>query len=776
MLKYFKLLMQKKYNILFIEDDFNFVGIIENELKKGKIQFNKFLADSLENIIPEIDNNKIDIVIADFYLGKDNVLSIIEKMNKEPYYQDIPIIVLSNATQDEIIVNCMKAGAFDFITKNKIKKLPFSVIEAIKKRTNSEEKKYILSSLKLSEKKFRAIIENSSDIISTHDELGNYTFISSSCIKILGYQPSELVGRSPFDFIHNDDIEIVKHATEQVYKNANKGIPTQFRFRHAKGHWVYLETVSKNLFDDPDINGIISFTRDVTTRKLIEDKRRVFEFALKNINEIASITDLDDRFTFVNKAFLKKYGYTEEEILGKHIRILWSKNNDPEKTKEIPVKSRNGYWKGEVLNIDKNNNEFPIMLYASYVVNDFNETIGLVGLGIDITEQKEYEKYLIKAKEEAEKSGKLKDAFIANISHEVRTPLNGIVGMTSIMKEMLSEKLGDEELKIFDIIENSSKRLTRTMDMIMNISRLQVGEFSVHRYKINIKKSILKVIEEYIHFAKEKGLELNFIDKTKEDVEICFDEYCLTKSLSNIIDNAIKFTDKGKVEVYFEQKNDDEFVIKTVDTGIGISEEFLKIIFEPYTQEEVGYNRSYEGIGLGLTIANKMLVLNGASLEIESKKGKGSSFSIIIKNSMFDDTKTPEKELKPVNENTYSAENKKTILAVEDDKASQDYLNYVLKKEYNVLFAPNADVAWEILSNSDISLILMDISIKGNMNGIELTRKIKGEEQFNKIPIIAMTAHAFENDRINSIEAGCSLYLSKPIMRKDLINAVEQLI
>jgi PAS domain S-box-containing protein len=768
--------MQKKYNILFIEDDFNFVGIIENELKKGKIQFNKFLADSLENIIPEIDNNKIDIVIADFYLGKDNVLSIIEKMNKEPYYQDIPIIVLSNATQDEIIVNCMKAGAFDFITKNKIKKLPFSVIEAIKKRTNSEEKKYILSSLKLSEKKFRAIIENSSDIISTHDELGNYTFISSSCIKILGYQPSELVGRSPFDFIHNDDIEIVKHATEQVYKNANKGIPTQFRFRHAKGHWVYLETVSKNLFDDPDINGIISFTRDVTTRKLIEDKRRVFEFALKNINEIASITDLDDRFTFVNKAFLKKYGYTEEEILGKHIRILWSKNNDPEKTKEIPVKSRNGYWKGEVLNIDKNNNEFPIMLYASYVVNDFNETVGLVGLAIDITEQKEYEKHLIKAKEEAEKSSKLKDAFIANISHEVRTPLNGIVGMTSIMKEMLSEKLGDEELKIFDIIENSSKRLTRTMDMIMNISRLQVGEFSVHRYKINIKKCILKVIDEYIPFAKEKGLEFNFIDKTKVDVEICFDEYCLTKSLSNIIDNAIKFTDKGKVEVFFEQKNDDEFIIKTVDTGIGISEDFMKIIFEPYTQEEIGYNRSYEGIGLGLTIANKMLILNGASLEIESIKGKGSSFSIIIKDSMLEDIKKPEKEVKQVIENTYKTENKKTILAVEDDKASQDYLNYVLKKEYNVLFAPNADIALEILSNSDISLILMDISIKGNMNGIELTKKIKSEEQFNKIPIIAMTAHAFENDRINSIEAGCSLYLSKPIMRKDLINAVEQLI
>lgn len=768
--------MQKKYNILFVEDDYNYVGIVEKELKKEKIQFNTFLADSTENIIPEIDNNKIDIIIADFYLGKDNVLSLIEKMNNEPNYQDIPIIVLSNATQDEIIVNCMKAGAFDFITKNKIKKLPFSVIEAIKKRTNFEEKKYILSSLKLSEKKFRAIIENSSDIISTHDELGNYTFISSSCIKILGYQPSELVGRSPFDFIHNDDIEIVKHATEQVYKNANKGIPTQFRFRHAKGHWVYLETVSKNLFDDPDINGIISFTRDVTTRKLIEDKRRVFEFALKNINEIASITDLDDRFTFVNKAFLKKYGYTEEEILGKHISILWSKNNDPEKTKEILSSCRNGYWKGEVLNVDKHNNEFPIMLYASYVVNDFNEIIGLVGLAIDITEQKEYEKHLIKAKEQAEKSSKLKDAFIANISHEVRTPLNGIVGMTSIMKEMLSEKLGDEELKIFDIIENSSKRLTRTMDMIMNISRLQVGEFSVHRYKINIKKCILKVIDEYIPFAKEKGLEFNFIDKTKVDVEICFDEYCLTKSLSNIIDNAIKFTDKGKVEVFFEQKNDDEFIIKTVDTGIGISEDFMKIIFEPYTQEEIGYNRSYEGIGLGLTIANKMLILNGASLEIESIKGKGSSFSIIIKNSMLEDIKKPEKEVKQVIENTYKTENKKTILAVEDDKASQDYLNYVLKKEYNVLFAPNADIALEILSNSDISLILMDISIKGNMNGIELTKKIKSEEQFNKIPIIAMTAHAFENDRINSIEAGCSLYLSKPIMRKDLINAVEQLI
>jgi len=242
--------MQKKYNILIVEDDIPYINIIEKELKKEKISFNSFYANSLDIIISEIEKNKIDIIIADYYLGRDNILKLIERVNKEPDFQDIPIIVFSNATQDEVIVNCMKAGAFDFITKNKIKKLPFSVIEAIKKRDSLEEKKYLLSSLKQSEKKFRALIENSSDIISIHDEIVNYTFVSSSCTKILGYLPSELIGKSPFDFIHKDDLEKIKEATEQVLCEKNKGIPTLFRFKHSNGKWVYLETVSKNLLSN----------------------------------------------------------------------------------------------------------------------------------------------------------------------------------------------------------------------------------------------------------------------------------------------------------------------------------------------------------------------------------------------------------------------------------------------------------------------------------------------------------------------------------------------
>jgi len=770
--------MQKKYNILFVEDDDSYMGIIEIELKKENILYNKFFVDSVDLIISEIEKNKIDIVIADFYLGKNTMLDLLERLNKEPVYHDIPIIIISNSTQEEVIINCLKAGAFDFISKGNIKKLPYSVIEAIKKHESIEEKNFLLFSLKQSEKKFRAIIENSNDIISIHDENGFYTFVSSACTKILGYLPSELLGKPPFDYIHKDDLEKIKEATAQVLNASNKGIPTLFRFKHSNGKWVYLETVSKNLLDDPDINGIISFTRDVTQRKLIEDKSRIFEFALKNIKEIASITDLNDRFIFVNNAFKDKYGYTEEDLIGKHVSLLWSKKNSPELTNEILVNSRLGSWKGEVINVDKNKNEFPILLFTSSVVNDLNEVIGLIGLGIDITEQKKNESDLIKAKEEAEKSSKLKDAFIANISHEIRTPLNGIVGMSSILKEFSEKKYSDEELKIFDLIEKSSKRLTRTMDMIMNISRLQIGEFSIHRFNLSVKEQIEKIIDEFLPLVKEKNLELTFIDNTKQDLEleIEFDEYCFSKSISYIIDNSIKFTEKGKIAVLLDFGDENEIIIKISDTGIGISDEFKKEIFEPFTQEEIGYNRSYEGVGLGLSIAKKMLSLNGASINVESKKGFGSCFTIIIKYNILEKNTEIPNIIKHENDKKMIRENKKVILAVEDDKASQDYLRYVLKKDYNVIFASNADIAWEILTESEISLILMDISIKGNMNGIELTKKIRNSNQYSDIPIIAITAHAFEYDRINSLIAGCNSYLSKPILRGDLVNTIEQLI
>jgi len=875
-----------------------------------------------------------------------------------------------------------------------------------------------------SEIRYRSLIQNSSDIITINDENQLVKYVSPSISRILGYNPDDFIGINPIDYMHEDDKKEMQQAYEEVKSNKNKGLPSRYRFKHANGNWVYLETVSSNLFDQAGINGVVATSRDVTERIKAEETLQLLSYTMKSISEIASITDLNNCFTFANESFLKKYGYTLDEIIGKNVNILWSKNNPPEILKSIIEDSKNGSWSGELINVTKDGFEFPIYLNTAQVKNEKGEILGLVGIGEDISERKlnekalfesqernkallnanpdlmfvfskegvfldfrspdsselispsadflgknvdevlpaelaelthqkldllfknhesivyEYdaivngvkkyyecrlvvsgqnqalslvrditekklaemakaeselvfkrlfnestdpilllsenqfidcnestirilgykskeevlkkypwelsplnqpdgmlsfekasimmseafqkgnhkfewvhrnaygedfnvevmltsitinnqsmlyvvwrdiadrkksEKELIEAKEMAEKANQLKDAFIANMSHEIRTPLNGILGMTSILKETFEEFAGEEEMQIFNVIDFSSNRLIRTIDMILNISRLQIGEFPYKPTVINLKNLIENLVNEYQIQAQAKSIKLEFENSLK-NTDIYADEYSITQSVSNLIDNALKYTNQGFVKVSLNDDFNNKTLIKVEDSGIGISDEFKAKIFKPYSQEETGYSRSYEGVGLGLSLVKKLVELNNAQILVESKKGSGSCFSIIL-NSLNNENKNEKTVIMNTNENYSESEEilneeKQIILAVEDDKASRDYLGFVLKKRYEVIFANSADEALVQLAAKDVKLILMDISIKGSMNGLELTQKIRKEHINKDIPIIALTAHAFEKDRLTSLEAGCNLHLTKPLLRNDLLSSI----
>jgi PAS domain S-box-containing protein len=895
--------------------------------------------------------------------------------------------------------------------------------------TDITQRKIAEEALLESEIRYRSLFQNSSDIITINDINQIVKYVSPSVTRILGYSQDEFLGINPMDFIHPDDLEIMEKAFDEVISRENDGKPTQYRFRHANGNWVFLETVSVNLFGQMGIDGVIATSRDITERIKSEETLRLLSHTMKSISEIASITDLNNKFTFANESFLKKYGYTLDEIIGKDVSILWSKNNLPETTRSIIEDSINGSWTGEVLNVTKNGIEFPIYLNTAPVKNEKGELLGLVGIGEDITERKKNEKALqesqernkallnanpdlmfvfskegkfldyrspnnndllippsqfinkyihevlptdiakltkekidllyntqesvvyeydlfidgqykyfecrlvlsgknqvlslvrditekkiaekakaeselvfsrlfnestdpilllsenqfidcnqstikilgyhtkeevlqkspwnlspyfqldgrlssekakemmsiayengnhrfewihrnakgedfpvevmltlitinqktmfyvvwrditdrkkteselIKAKELAEQSNQLKDAFIANMSHEIRTPLNGILGMTSILKDTFEEYVTEEEQNIFNVIDFSSNRLMRTIDMILNISRLQIGEFPYNPSTINITKLLENLVNEYQIQAKNKSLSLIF-ENNFGTINIYADEYCIIQSISNIIENAMKYTQEGYIKVYVSYSSDNELIINVKDSGIGISEDFKQKIFRPYSQEETGYSRSYEGVGLGLSLVKQMVELNHAEISVESIKGKGSCFSITFKNNNINDLKKTETKIMEnieikIENNSSSFDKKLVILAVEDDKASRDYLGFVLKKQYDVIFANSADEALVLLSEKEINIILMDISIKGSMNGLELTKMIRNELNKKDLPIIALTAHAFEKDKLSSLEAGCNMHLTKPLLRNVLLNAIQNFI
>ena len=253
-----------------------------------------------------------------------------------------------------------------------------------------------------------------------------------------------------------------------------------------------------------------------------------------------------------------------------------------------------------------------------------------IGIDRDITERKRIEKELVEAKERAEESDKLKTEFLAQMSHEIRTPLNAIIGNADYLNDYFSNKMNQESSDCFDSIRLASKRIIRTVDLILNAAELQSSGYKPHFVKVDLNLEILsKLFHEHQLSAKQKGLEFIYTC-IENDTNVIADEYCITQIFANLIDNAIKYTKKGKVEILLEKNKTGNITVEVKDTGIGISKEFLPRIFGPFTQEEQGYTRTFEGNGLGLALVKRYCELNNIIIEVDSEKNEGSTFRIIF--------------------------------------------------------------------------------------------------------------------------------------------------
>jgi len=548
---------------------------------------------------------------------------------------------------------------------------------------------------------------------------------------------------------------------------------------------VLNETHHKREWTNEEVNFLDSVSHQVSIAlekiRLLEAKKhseveiKMLATSLKRINECVSITDNENTILFVNEAFLKTYGYSEEEVLGKNITIVSSLNSPLKAVGEVLPATLQGGWNGELINRRKDGSEFPIYLSTTIIEKKDGKPEYLIGIAIDITERKQAERELIKAKEKAENANSVKDGFIQNISHEIRTPLNGILGMTSVIKEIFSPYITEEEATFFEAIDKSSRRIIRTVDMILNFSRLQSNDFTIAPQEINLSSICEKLCAEFQEAAKQASLELTYEDNLG-DVILYADEYTVTHSISDLLDNAIRFTKKGFVKVSLFAGTNNEVKLEIKDSGIGIKEAYLEHLFEPYRQEDMGYSRAYEGVGLGLPLAKKFLELNNASISVVSKKGEGTTFTIA-----FVKTMNPKKEIavpKKIINNSIPAvrERNETVLIVEDDLINRNMITRFLKGYYHSLSVSSSDEALHTLKTNSVDIILMDISIRGSKNGLELTEELKALKEYQLIPVIAVTAHAFDQDRKNASEAGCDAFLPKPFTKESLLQIIGKFI
>jgi len=495
--------------------------------------------------------------------------------------------------------------------------------------TDITERKHGESILLQSEKRFKELANLLPQTIFESDTNGNIIFANETAIKTFGYSSEDFSkGINVINLVSEKD----KTAAIEDMQRMLRGLqPDKIEYEMVRKDGTAFPALTSvaSINRDEKIIGFRGTIVDITQRKLEENELRKLSEAVSQSPASIVITNLNGNIEYVNKTFEKTTGYSFDEVIKQNPRILKSGYmSKDEYIKLWDTITSGNTWRGEFQNRKKNGKLYWEDATITPIKDKNNNIVNYLAVKLDVTEKKKMTAELIAAKDQAEKSDKLKSEFLAQMSHEIRSPMNVTINLASLIKEDLGDKINEQTAAYFEGIELASRRLIRTVDLILNISEMQVGTYSPTFEKVDLINDILENLRiEFSAYANHKGLEY-LIKKNISKPNIYCDRYSVHQILCNLIDNAIKYTQKGKVEVAVEKDIEENIKVTVSDTGIGISEEFMNKIFQPFMQEDRGYSRRYEGTGLGLALVKKYCDLNEATMEVKSEKGKGSKFIV----------------------------------------------------------------------------------------------------------------------------------------------------
>ena len=492
--------------------------------------------------------------------------------------------------------------------------------------------------------------------------------------------------------------------------------------------------------------------------------------------EAIIMTNIEGNLVKVNSAFLKLFGYSQEDVLEKNLDELIAGKDFYHESRKITADIRLGITtETETRRKHKDGHLIDVSILATPITIDHN-IVGGYGIYRNITEHKLTEKSLIAAKEKAEGADRLKSAFLANMSHEIRTPMNAILGFSSLLSDPdLSEA---EETEFIQIIKERGNYLMRIIDDIIDVAKIESGQIKIEIKDCKVNQ-LLANLTVSMNELKRKT------NKTKvalvckpgnidPDFTIFTDANRLRQILTNLIGNGLKFTDEGHVEFGYQLKTIKsspfiEFYVH--DTGIGIPREMHSIIFERFRQVDDTATRRYGGAGLGLTISRNLTQLLGGQIRVESDRGKGTTFFLLLP-IWQSDMVIPEPEIPKAAIPFVPRWADKVILVVEDEDSNFLLMDRMLKNTgVKLIWVKNGQDAVEICRTRQFDLVLMDVRMPF-MDGYETTNILKKEHEH--LPIIAQTAYALKGEREKSIAAGCDNYISKPINSFELLGLLEK--
>ena len=634
----------KIIKVLLLEDDENDMDIIKIKLASSlSYNFDFKWVISKKDFTIALKEFNPDIVLSDYNLPQLNGLEAIKITLEHDSF--LPIVIVTGALTDETAVDCIKAGAWDYIVKERLHRLPIAFENALKLKTE-----------KLKSRQFEA------------------------------------------------ELKLIRSKTDLQLK-------------------------------------------------LLYD-------AIDKASSSVIITDANRIVLYVNPKFEQVTGYKKEEVIGKNPRIIQSGYQDKIFYDEMWAKLDSGEeWKGQIVNRKKSGEVYWEDVSISPIFDNGIIT-NFVSIQTDVTE-------LIKAKEKAEESNIAKSTFLTTMSHELRTPLNSILGFSTLIQETNSL---EKAIQMAKIINENGEILLKQVQSIFDISMFHSKQKKVNKKELPLANIFDKINYYFMNELSNENIVLSFLpEKNTSKILINTDEVLVNKLISNLIDNAFKFTNEGSIEYGYTIKKDNIlFFVK--DTGIGIPKDKLTSIFEIFNQ--VNTNQSainkYSGIGLGLSICKEISNLLGGSLWVESEVDKGATFYFLLPNVVME-KKTTNKSQEKTNINL----EQKTILVAEDVESNYLLISEMLKKtKAKVLWAKDGQEAINIVKEEpNIDIILMDIRMP-NINGYIATTEIKKLKP--EIYIIVQTAYDLESEMQKAFQSGCNDYISKPIRQEVLYEALKK--
>ncbi|WP_210489299.1 PAS domain S-box protein [Rufibacter aurantiacus] len=591
----------------------------------------------------------------------------------------------------------------------------------------------------------------------------------TSVLPSLGLKLNQMVG----DYVTQENFRLIK----EKYESAFTGHPEQFELElhHPNGTSAWREVLLNPIYlEDGSFEDVSAIALDITEKKISqlavavnEEKfRQIFE----SFQDLYYKTDMEGSFQLISPSVQEVLGFVPAEAMKLNAQDLYAHPSDRDELLRM-LFDQKSVRNFETSLLTQQNQQIEVLINSRLILNENQEPVAIEGVARDITELKDTQRELIRAKELAENSLQVKNQFLANMSHELRTPMNGIIGMIDVLHHSATN---EEQMDYIETLRTSSNALLDILNDILDLSKIQAGKLQLNKTGIDLSYSLEKIHNLFANRATQKDLTFTYDISEDTPRYIITDETRLLQILSNLTSNAIKFTNEGSVRVEVSRvggEGDEHLLMFQVkDSGIGICEEDIRLLFTNFTQLDNSSSKTFGGTGLGLAISKQLSELLGGEIGVESEAGKGSTFWFTILCQEAENVKQIHDQLQSSKEleEIGKFDPEPVILLVDDNQINQKVALKLLERMgCHADVASNGYEAIEKATQKRYDLIFMDIQMP-EMDGVTATRELKKLKGTDCPPIIAMTAYSMKDDAEKFINEGLDDYVSKPVKISDL--------